>query len=112
MAIVLPLLVLLVFGIVEFGLAFNKRLTIGNATQSAARVGTAVANNEFADISTLEALEQGLIALPSQGARDHQERPHLQGERTRRTCEWLPFVNLQRLHVLLRSLRLQLDTMP
>lgn len=67
MAIVLPLLILLVFGIVEFGLAFNKRLTIGNATQSAARVGTALANNEFADISLLEALEQGLISLPAQG---------------------------------------------
>ncbi len=67
MAIVLPLLVLLVFGIIEFGLAFNKRLTIGNATQSAARVGTAIANNEYADIALLEALEQGLISLPSQG---------------------------------------------
>ena len=67
MAIVLPLLVLLVFGIVEFGIAFNKRLTIGNASQSAARVATAVANNEFADIALLGALEQGLISLPSNG---------------------------------------------
>ena len=67
MAMVLPLLILLVFGIIEFGMAFNKRLTVGNATQSAARVGSAVANNEYADISTLEALEQGLIALPNQG---------------------------------------------
>ncbi|MEZ5176208.1 MAG: TadE/TadG family type IV pilus assembly protein [Acidimicrobiia bacterium] len=67
MAIVLPLLILMLFGIVEFGLAFNKRLTIGNASQSAARVGTAVANNEYADIATLEALEQGLISLPGNG---------------------------------------------
>ncbi|MCB1247387.1 MAG: pilus assembly protein [Acidimicrobiia bacterium] len=67
MAMVLPLLILLIFGIVEFGLAFNKRLTIGNASQSAARVGTAVANNEYADISLLEALEQGLISLPGSG---------------------------------------------
>ena len=67
MAMVLPLLVLLVFGIVEFGLAFNKRLTVGNASQSAARVGSAIANNEYADISLLESLEQGLIALPNAG---------------------------------------------
>ncbi len=67
MAIVLPILVLLVFGIIEFGIAFNKRLTIGNATQSSARVATAVANNEYADISALRALEQGLISLPNNG---------------------------------------------
>ena len=67
MAMVLPLLVLLVFGIVEFGLAFNKRLTVGNASQSAARVGSAIANNEYADISLLESLEQGLISLPNAG---------------------------------------------
>lgn len=67
MAIVLPVLVLLVFGIIEFGIAFNKRLTIGNATQSAARVATAVANNEYADISALRTLEQGLISLPNNG---------------------------------------------
>ena len=67
MAIVLPVLVLLVFGIIEFGVAFNKRLTIGNATQSAARVATAVANNEYADITALRTLEQGLISLPNNG---------------------------------------------
>ncbi len=67
MAIALPLLVLLVFGIIEFGLAFNKRLTVGNATQSAARVASAVANNQYADITLLESLEQGLIALPNNG---------------------------------------------
>ena len=67
MAIVLPILVLLVFGIIEFGIAFNKRLTIGNATQSAARVATAVANNEYADITALRTLEQGLISLPNNG---------------------------------------------
>ncbi|MCZ7532990.1 MAG: pilus assembly protein [Acidimicrobiia bacterium] len=67
MAIVLPILVLLVFGIIEFGMAFNKRLTIGNATQSAARVATAVANNKYADITALRTLEQGLISLPNNG---------------------------------------------
>ena len=36
MAIALPLLLMLVFGIIEFGLAFNTRLTVGNTTQAAA----------------------------------------------------------------------------
>ena len=38
-AVVATLLFMLVFGIVEFGLAFRDRLTVGNASQSAARVG-------------------------------------------------------------------------
>ncbi len=67
MALVIPILLLLLFGIIEFGMAFNKRLSVGNATQSSVRVGSAVANNKYADILALEALEQGLIALPNNG---------------------------------------------
>ena len=43
MALVTPLLVLLVFGILEFGLAFRDRLTVSNATSSPVVVLSAMA---------------------------------------------------------------------
>lgn len=61
------LLLMMVFGIVEFGLAFRDRLTVGNAVQTAARVGTAVGNVDEADFVMLQALEQTLSNLPSSG---------------------------------------------
>ena len=67
MAIVAPLLLMLVFGIIEFGIAFNDRLTVGNATQSAARVGSAIGTGDRADIEVLAALTQGLFQLPNNG---------------------------------------------
>jgi Flp pilus assembly pilin Flp len=66
-ALVAVLLLMILFGIVEFGLAFRDRLTIGNAGQSAARVGTAVGNGPEADQVMLDALEQTLANLPSGG---------------------------------------------
>jgi hypothetical protein len=66
-AMVAVLLLMILFGIVEFGLAFRDRLTIGNASQSAARVGTAVGNGPEADQVMLESLEQTLANLPSGG---------------------------------------------
>jgi len=67
MALIMPLLLMLVFGIIEFGLAFQSRLTIGNATQSSARVGSAIGTGPRADIEVLNALEQGLFQLPNNG---------------------------------------------
>jgi hypothetical protein len=67
MAIALPLLLMLVFGIIEFGLAFNVRLTVGNATQSAARVGSAIGSGPRADMEILGSLEQGVFQLPGNG---------------------------------------------
>jgi len=67
MAIVLPLLVVLVMGILEFGLAFRDRLTIANGTQSAGRVAAALGNQDDADIAILQAVEQSLGLLPSSG---------------------------------------------
>ena len=60
MAIVLPLFVLLVFGLIEFGLLFRERLTIASATSSAARTGATMGARAEADIRILEALEAGL----------------------------------------------------
>jgi hypothetical protein len=63
MAIALPLLILLVFGILEFGIAFRDRLTVSSATQSAGRVTAALGNQDDADIATLQAIEQSLGLL-------------------------------------------------
>lgn len=68
MAIAAPLLILLVFGIIEFGLAFQVRLTVSNGTQSAGRVVAALGNAEDADIATLQAVEQSLGLLSGAGA--------------------------------------------
>ncbi len=60
MAIVLPLLIVLVFGIVEYGLLFKEKLTIASAATSAARTGATMGTRAEADIAILRALEAGL----------------------------------------------------
>jgi hypothetical protein len=67
MAFIVPLLLMLVFGIVEFGIAFRDRLTIGNASQGAARVLTAMGQDLSADLAVLQSMEQTLSNLPSGG---------------------------------------------
>lgn len=67
MAIALPLLILLFFGILEFGLAFRDRLTIANGTQSAGRVAAALGSQDGADMAVLLAVEQSLGLLPDSG---------------------------------------------
>ncbi len=60
MAFVLPVLILLIFGAVEFGLAFKERLTIASAANSAGRTGATMGDEDDADIRILEAIEVGL----------------------------------------------------
>ena len=60
MAVVMPLLLLLVFGIIEFGLLFRERLTIASAASSAARTGATMGTRAEADLAILQALEAGL----------------------------------------------------
>jgi len=60
MAVVLPLLILLIFGIIEFGLLFRERLTIASAASSAARTGATMGTRPEADLAILQALEAGL----------------------------------------------------
>ena len=60
MAFVLPVLILLIFGSLEFGLAFKERLTIASAASSAGRTGATMGNRAEADIRILEAIEVGL----------------------------------------------------
>ncbi|HHC08093.1 MAG TPA: pilus assembly protein [Actinobacteria bacterium] len=67
MALVVPVLLVILFGIIELGIAFRDRLTIGNATQTAARVGTAMGQQPDADLRILQSFEQSLSALPNSG---------------------------------------------
>ncbi len=60
MAIVTPLLVLLVFSILEYGLLFHEKLTIASAASSAARTGATMGTRAEADFAILQALEAGL----------------------------------------------------
>jgi Flp pilus assembly protein TadG len=62
MAIILPLLMVLVFGILEYGLVFKDKLTLASATSSAARTGATMGTEEAADHRILEALEAGLYS--------------------------------------------------
>ena len=59
-AVVLPLLLALLLGLAEFGLAFRDWLTINSASRSGARVGTAAGQNAAADILVLQAIEAAL----------------------------------------------------
>ncbi len=60
LAVVLPVLVLLVFGMLEFGLAFKNRLTISHAVNQATRHASVLGTDDYADIEILGALEAGL----------------------------------------------------
>ncbi len=66
-AMILPLLIVLFIGVTEFGFAFKTKLLVDNATQVAARTGSALGQNEDADLRILEALEQGFASLPNSG---------------------------------------------
>jgi hypothetical protein len=67
MAFVLPLLILIIFGALEFGLAFKERLTVASAANSAARTGATMGNRLDADIRILEAIEVGLYGQVDPG---------------------------------------------
>lgn len=59
-AIVVPLIVMLVFGALEFGLAFKARLSYSHAVAGAARIGSVVGTDDEADFAILQAVEAGL----------------------------------------------------
>jgi Flp pilus assembly protein TadG len=56
-AIVTPLLLLLVFGIIEFGFLFKDSLTLANSSRAGARVGSAAGTDPLADWSILQAVK-------------------------------------------------------
>ena len=65
MAIVVPIFILLVFGMLEFGLAFKNKLSMAHAANQATRRATVLGNEASADIEILEAFEQGLVGAAS-----------------------------------------------
>jgi hypothetical protein len=60
LAIVMPLLVLLVLGIAEFGMGWRDRITVQNAVRSAARTASALGDDPTADYQLLQNLRAGL----------------------------------------------------
>ncbi len=60
MAIVVPVLVLLAFGMLEFGLAFTNKLAMSHAVNQATRHATVLGTDDYADIEILDALDAGL----------------------------------------------------
>lgn len=101
MAIVVPILVLLAFGMLEFGLALKNKLTMSNAVNQATRQATVLGSNDGADIEILTALEAGLA-----GAVDSVEHVDIfKGDasgaplvwdrytRTSGACGWIPCPN-------------------
>ncbi len=63
-AVVLPMLLLIFVGVVNFGLAFKKKLVVDNAVQTAARTGASVGKDESADMAILDSIRQGFSSLP------------------------------------------------
>ncbi len=55
-AIVTPLLLGLIFGIIEFGFVFKDKLTVSNASRAGARAGSAAGSNASADLQILRAV--------------------------------------------------------
>ena len=67
-ALVSPIFILLVFGVLEFGVAYRDVLTVGDATTDAARVGAiqgpdVTPEGETADYSIVNAVRDGLAGL-------------------------------------------------
>lgn len=62
-AFVTPVFLLILFGILEYGLLFRDNLTTNNASQEGARAASVGGRAPQADYLTLETLEHGLAAM-------------------------------------------------
>lgn len=60
LALVLPLVALMAFGTVEFGLAWRDSMTISNSLRSGARVGSNLGDDRLADFNTLKQIEAAI----------------------------------------------------
>ncbi len=56
-AIVMPLLLMLIFGMIEFGFLFKDSLTVANAARAGARVGSSAGNDPLADYNILKSVQ-------------------------------------------------------
>ena len=80
-AIILPLLLMLVFGIVEFGRAYQARLTVTHAAREGVRV-LAVTEDQTAAENAARAAATGLKATDSKG----RSKAHSHADRRVCTC--------------------------
>ncbi len=62
-AIITPLVVLLLLGVVEFGWYMKDDLTLSNASRAGARAGSAAGKDGLADYQVLQAIRGGLDGL-------------------------------------------------
>lgn len=62
-AIVLPVLMLILIGLAEFGLGFRDMLTVNSASREGARVASAVGDDSSADCVAIEAAAAALIGV-------------------------------------------------
>lgn len=75
-AVILPILLLLVMGIIEFGLIFNAYLTIQNASREGARYGITGASDADivslvrSDCSSLQSTYLTVNVAPAEGSRN------------------------------------------
>ena len=67
-ALVATLLFTILFGIIEFGLAFRDWLSVTSATREGARVASAAGNDPAADCYILDAMTGPLLAVPTDDA--------------------------------------------
>ncbi len=98
MAIAVPVLVLLAFGMLEFGLAFASKLELSQAVNQATRHATVMGREPNADIEILDALDAGFSG--DMGVIDHVDifRADANGDPvewnrylwTGAGCEWFP----------------------
>jgi hypothetical protein len=65
-AITMPVFFLLIFGIIEFGLAFRDNLTVANTTRDAARAGSVMGDDPTADQFILDVIEASSAAMSPQ----------------------------------------------
>ena len=71
-ALVAPVLLLLIFGAIEYGMFFKDYLTVSNTTRTGARVGSAAGSSADADYQIIQAVKAAATALPG-GAGSIQE---------------------------------------
>jgi len=58
--VVLPLLILIVFGAIEFGAAWSNKLKVETAARAGARVGSNLGNERLADWSLLQSIRSAV----------------------------------------------------
>ncbi len=63
-ALVAPVLLLLIFGAIEYGMFFKDYLTVSNTTRTGARVGSAAGSGADADYQIIQAVKAAATALP------------------------------------------------